>query len=104
MKKMSIIAFSTLISLTLNAQLKDGLNKFETTNIIKNGSKIIIITNDPLTIEKINELTISYDCYPCQDSNNGKAIMFTFLSKDESLILPCCISKRECENEILVEN
>lgn len=101
MRKISLIILSALMSITLKAQLKDGLNKFETANVIKKGSEIIVITNDSLTIKKISELPVSYDCYPCHDSNNGKSMMFTFLSKHEPLVLACCICERK---GILVEN
>jgi hypothetical protein len=102
MKKISLITIAALMSIGLKAQLKDGVNKFETVNIIKKESQIIVITNDSLTIKKISELSISYDCYPCHDSNNGKSMMFTFLSKHESLVLSCCLLDRK--NSILVEN
>jgi len=106
MRKISLIILTTLMGISLKAQLKNGLNKFETSTIIKKESEIIVITNDSLVMKNISELYIHYDCYPCHDNNNIKSMMFTFSSKHESFILSCLLDKTFLSEKksILVEN
>jgi len=95
-----LILISILMNLSLKAQLKEGLNRFENVHIIKNKYEIIVITRDTIIVDKLSKMNISYDSYPCKDNNGKESIMFNFLKRDEILILENIFTDK---NIILVE-
>jgi len=107
MKKISLIALTTLFSLSIKSQsnVKSAKNfdytKIDSkTHVLKRDCQIIIVTQDSTVISNVKSAGVNHEIMSCYDSNHGQSTMIWLSDKHEDFVNQM-LSK---PSQIFVEN
>jgi hypothetical protein len=89
MKKISLIALTTLFSLCVKSQSAKNFDyrKIDSkTHIMKRDCQIIIVTQDSSVISHVKNAGVNHEVMSCYDSNQGQSTMIWLSDKHEDFV------------------
>jgi hypothetical protein len=93
MKKISLIALTTLFSLSIKSQSNsqsaknfDYIKIDSKTHVLKRDCQIIIVTQDSSVISNVKNAGVNHEIMSCYDSNQGQSTMIWLSDKQEDFV------------------